>query len=334
MPSVKKSLKGTRSTDQEVLRELSKTNPIPGLILQYRELYKLKSTYILALPKTINPKTGRIHSSFSQIIVATGRLSSSEPNLQNIPASSDWGLKIREAFVAPPKYQFISADYSQIELRVLAQLTGDKNLIQAFLNEEDIHAKTAGEIFGVPLDKVTHEQRQVGKRINFSIMYGLTPFGLSKDLDIKQSEAKIYIEKYFEQYPKVAQWMDETVEQAKKDGFVQTWLGRRRYIAGINEKNKSLYLAARRIVINSPVQGTSAEIMKLAMLKVHTALKKAGLKSEIVLQIHDELIFECPTTELEKTTRIAEKEMESIVKWKIPLVVSMRNGKNWAEITK
>lgn len=334
LPVIKKSMKGKRSTDQEVLSELSKKHPIPGLILQYRELFKLKSTYIDALPEYVNPKTKRIHTSFSQTIVATGRLSSSDPNLQNIPASGEFGLKIREAFVAPRGSQFLSADYSQIELRVLAHMTKDKNLCDAFLDSIDIHKQTAAQIFDVPVDKVTHEQRQVGKRINFSIIYGLTPFGLSRDLGIKQGEAKKYIEKYFAQYPKVAEWIEHTVEEAKKRGYTQTLMGRRRYVPGLREKNRSLYESARRIAINSPVQGTSAEIMKVAMINIERTLIKEKLKSKIILQIHDELLLECPNDELKTVENLVKKEMESAVRWDIPLTVALRTGKNWAKTTK
>jgi len=332
LPVIKKSAKGQRSTDREVLRELSKEHPIPGLILQYRELFKLKSTYIDALPLTINPDTKRIHTSFSQTIVATGRLSSSSPNLQNIPAGGELGLQIREAFIAPRGYKLVSADYSQIDLRVLAHLTNDKTLSDAFLDDTDIHAQTAAQLFEVPINKVTNEQRQTGKRVNFSIIYGQTPFGMAKDLGIKQSQAKEYIERYFAQYPKVSAWMEKTVDTATKDGFVTTWLGRRRYVPGLQEKNRTLYQAERRIAINSPVQGTSAEIMQLAMIKVVAALKK--LTSKIVLQIHDEILLEVPNAEVERVKKILKQEMETVVSWKIPLKVSIREGKNWAKITK
>jgi len=334
LPVIKKSTKGKRSTDQEVLTELRKEHPIPGLILNYRELFKLKSTYIEALPKTINPETKRIHTSFSQTMVATGRLSSSRPNLQNIPASGDLGLKIREAFVAPRGHRFISADYSQMELRVLAHMTNDKNLVAAFSDSHDIHRQVAAQIFNLPMEKITHEQRQLGKRINFGIIYGMTPYGLSRDLSIKPKEAKEYIEKYFEQYPKVAEWIEKTVEKAKKTGFTETLMGRRRYVPGLKEKNKTLYEAARRIAINSPVQGTSAEIMKIAMINTHNALQKGGLEAKIALQIHDELLIESPHSEVEKTKKIVQKEMETVVKWKFPMKVAIRTGKNWAEITK
>jgi DNA polymerase-1 len=334
LPVLKKSGGGQRSTDQEVLEELSKTHPIPGLIMQYRELYKLKSTYIEALPKSINPETNRIHTSFSQTMVATGRLSSSNPNLQNIPASGDLGLKIREAFVAARGKQLISADYSQIELRVLAHMTKEKVLIDAFTNDIDIHKQTAAQIFNVPLEKVTNEERQLGKKINFSIIYGLTPYGLSKDLGIKLSEAKEYITRYFEKYPKIAKWIEETVEEATKNGFTTTLLGRRRYVPGLHEKNKNLYDASKRIAVNSPVQGSSAEIMKLAMININDALKKGNFDAKLILQIHDEVVIECPNEEIERVERLLKKEMESVVKWEIPLIANIRTGKNWAKITK
>jgi DNA polymerase-1 len=334
LPVVKKSVTGRRSTSAEVLAELSKTHPVPGLILQYRELFKLKSTYIEALPEAINPKTNRIHTSFSQTMVRTGRLSSSNPNLQNIPASGDLAMKIRSAFIAARGKQFVSADYSQIDLRVLAQLTKDKNLSAAFLEDTDIHKQTASQIFGIPIGKITHEQRQLGKRINFSIIYGLTPYGLSKDLGIKQKEAKEYIERYFEQYPKVLEWIEKVALEAKKSGFVETWFGRRRYVPGLKEKNRALYEASKRIAINSPVQGTSAEIMKLAMIRVYRRLKKEGYDSNLILQIHDEILLEVPNDEVKSVEKLIKEEMVSVVAWKIPLSVTIRTGKNWAKITK
>ncbi len=334
LPVVKKSSKGKRSTDREVLLELSKVHPIPGLILRYRELFKLQSTYLEPLPLCVNSKTQRIHTSFSQTIVATGRLSSSDPNLQNIPASEDFGVAIRSAFVAAKGKRFISADYSQIELRVLAHITKDNNLTQAFLEGRDIHTQTSAQIFDVPIKKVTHEQRQVGKRINFSIIYGLTPYGLSRDLGIKPSEAKEYIQKYFDQYPKVAEWIEKTAEETKKLGYSQTCFGRRRYISGLKEKNKNLYEAARRVAINSPVQGTSADIIKLAMIEINNTFIKKNLDAEIILQIHDELIVEVKSSDLKKTEEIITSCMEGVVNWEIPISVELRSGKNWGDVTK
>lgn len=332
LPVVRKTLKGQRGTGQKVLEELSKIHPIPGLILQYRELSKLKSTYTQTLINEINPKTGRIHTSFSQTMVSTGRLSSSNPNLQNIPTTADHGIRI--AFEAEQNNIYISADYSQIELRVLAHMSKDKILIDAFKKNTDIHKQTASQIFDIPIDKVTKEQRQVGKRINFSIIYGLTPYGLSKDLGIKLSQAKEYINKYFEKYKKVAEWIKATIKTATKKGYTETLMGRRRYIPGLKEKNKNIYQASTRIATNSPIQGTSAEIMKFSMLKVKKAMTKAKLKAKIILQIHDELILELPKNEGERVEKLIKKEMENIVKWSVPLKITIQRGENWEQVTK
>lgn len=333
-PIKKTSKKTGFSTDQEVLNELAKEHPIPGLLLQYRELSKLKSTYIDALPTYINPKTGRIHTSFSQTGTATGRLASSEPNLQNIPIDIDREHSIRSAFKAPRGEQFISADYSQIELRVLAYLSQEPHLINAFVNGEDVHARTAAGLFDVKLADVTSKQRQLGKRINFSIMYGLTPYGLSKDLGIPVSEAHQYITKFFEQYPKVSAWMERVIEETKEHGYVTTHWGRRRYLPGIYEKNRTLYDLAHRMAINTKAQGTSAELVKIGMINVDEQLKKLGGDAKIVLQIHDELLITVPNDAVEKTEKLVKKTLESVVDWNVPLEVSVRHGKNWGEASK
>ncbi len=334
LPVVKKSHKGQRSTDQDVLQELSKLHPVPALLIQHRELSKLKNTYIRPLPGFVNPKTGRIHTSYSQTMVATGRLSSTDPNMQNIPASAGYGMQIRSAFVSPYGKMFMSADYSQIELRVLAFLSQDPVLISIFKQQRDIHTETAAQLFGVPMDKVTGEQRQLGKRINFSIMYGMSPFGLAKDLDIKQGDAKTYIEKYFATYPKVAEWMDKTVREAIIHGYVETWFGRRRYIRELQEKNKTIFESGRRMAINTPVQGTQAEIMKIAMININNLFIDKKLEASMILQIHDEIIIELPKDELETVQSIVKREMERVVEWNVPLDVSIRSGKNWADISK
>ncbi|TET05927.1 DNA polymerase I [Candidatus Dependentiae bacterium] len=336
LPPQKKSVKGKGySTDHEVLSKLSKLHPVPGLIMKYRELFKLKSTYIEALPTYINPKTGKIHTTFSQISTATGRLSSYRPNLQNIPTDSGgYGIEIRAAFKPQEGHKFLSADYSQIELRVMAYLTQEQRLMEAFSKGRDIHTETAALLFDVPLGKVTHDQRQIGKRINFSILYGLTPYGLSKELDISFKDAKYYIDKYFEQYPVVSEWMEKVIEQVKDTGYVETEWGRRRYIPGIYERNKVLYEEARRIAINTRVQGTAADVMKLGMLQLDQALHKHGLDSKIVLQIHDELILSVPEIQLKETTNLVKSTLEGIVDWNVPLTVSLREGSNWKEITK
>lgn len=336
LPPQKKSAKGTsHSTDQEVLAALSILHPVPGLILQYRELSKLLNTYIEALPNYINPHSQAIHTTFSQIATATGRLASSNPNLQNIPAEgSSYGLKVRQAFQARPGYTFVSADYSQIELRVLAHLSQDPVLQKAFSDNQDIHAETAAYLYKTTLDTVTHEQRQLGKRINFSVLYGLTPFGLSKDLTIPLKQAKQYIDDYFHHYAAVAEWMEQLIEDAKRKGYVETLYGRRRYIPELHEKNRTLFDAARRIAINMPVQGTAADIMKLGMLALQRLFHEQQLDAQMLLQIHDELIISVRTEQLEQTTALIRKELETIVAWSVPLQVSIRTGQTWADVTK
>ena len=333
LPPQKKSAKGTGySTDQEVLKALSKIHPIPGLIIKYREYSKLKTTYIDALPSYINPKTGRIHTTFNQTDVATGRLSSSDPNLQNIPADRA-GLEIRAAFMPKEGNVFLSADYSQIELRVLAQLSGDKNLIKSFQEGRDIHTETASKLFDVPFEKVTNKQRQIGKRINFSMLYGLTPYGLSKDIGIPVSEAKKYIDTYFAQYPGVSQWMEGVIEETKKKGYVQTYWGRRRYIPGIYEKNKTLYQLAKRVTINTKAQGTAAEIMKKGMIELKKSFEKEKLDGQVLLQIHDELLISVPKDQAKESEKVVRKALESVVDWKVKLVVTTRFGDSWKYVT-
>jgi DNA polymerase-1 len=333
LPTQKKSAKGGYSTDREVLEELSKLHPVPGLMLKYRELFKLKTTYIDALPEFVNPETKRIHTTFSQTSVATGRLSSFDPNLQNIPASG-YGIEIRAAFKPQEGHVFLSADYSQIELRVLAFLSKDENLTQAFLHNHDVHKETAARLFDVPLAEVTHEQRQIGKRINFSILYGLTPYGLSKDLGIPFKDAKLYIDKYFAQYPGVSAWMEGIIRSTERDGFVRTYWGRRRDIPAIYEKNRSLYEEAKRIAVNTVAQGTAAEIMKQGMIKLDAELKKQGLDAKIILQIHDELLISVAKNQQEAVQKVVKEILEKVVNWPIPLVVTTRVGADWKEVSK
>ena len=332
LPPQKKSSKRTGySTDQEVLEALSSMHPIPALILKYRELYKLQSTYTQALPGYINPNDNRIHTTFSQTRVPTGRLASFDPNMQNIPASGP-GVAIRSAFKSTGKNCFIAADYSQIELRVLAYLSQDKALIDAFNQNRDIHRETAARLFDCPFSQVTHEQRQVGKRINFSILYGLTPYGLSKDLNIPFKEAKLYIDKYFAQFPRVKTWMETIISQVEKDGYVTTLWGRRRYIPSIYEKNRVLYDEAKRIAINTVAQGTAAEIVKKGMIAVHKSLAK--YKASMLLQIHDELLIEAPAEERESIIFEIKNNLENVVNWNVPLVASISSGFNWQEVSK
>ncbi len=334
LPPQKKRMRGTGySTDQEVLALLAPLHPVPALIMKYRELFKLQTTYIQALPTYVNPRDNRVHTTFSQTRVATGRLSSFDPNLQNIPASSP-GIEIRRAFKPDEGKLFISADYSQIELRVLAFLSQDERLKEAFLSGRDIHRETAAHLFEVSFDEVTHEQRQVGKRINFSILYGMTPYGLSKDLKIPFKDAKLYIDKYFAQYPGVRAWMDGVIEKTKELGYVTTYWGRRRYVPGIYEKNHVLYQEAVRIAINTVAQGTAAEIMKQGMITLSDRLIKESIDAQILLQIHDELIIAAPEAQIEPVERLVQEALEGVVDWDVPLAVTIRHGENWKEVSK
>ncbi len=331
----KKSAKGSFSTDSQVLQVLAKEHPIPGLIAKHRELSKLKNTYIDVLPNYINPKTNKIHTSFSQTAVATGRLASSDPNLQNIPADAHgYGIEVRAAFKPDEGNLFISADYSQIELRVMAYLSQDKNLLESFARGADIHTQTAAKLFNVLPDEVTHQQRQVGKRINFSVLYGLTPYGLSKDLGIPFKDAKQYIETYFEQYSGVRAWMDSVVEQTKEKGYVTTLYGRRRYIPAIYESNRSLYQEAVRIAVNTRVQGTAAEIMKIGMIKLVDLFKQHKVPAHMLLQIHDELLISTPKEQQEEVQMLTRQVLEAVVDWNVPLSVTTRSGTTWKEVTK
>lgn len=336
LPPSKKSAKGTGySTDQEVLEMLSVFHPVPALIKKYRELAKLKSTYIDALPKYVSKHSNRLHTSFNQTTVATGRLASTEPNLQNIPTDSQgYGIEIRAAFIPKLGHLFLSADYSQIELRVLAYLSQDNRLMDAFLHNLDIHAQTAAALFEVPLEQVTSAQRQIGKRINFSVLYGMTPYGLSQDLNIPYKDAKTYIEKYFAQYPSVSAWMEKVIIDTKHHGYVTTLGGRRRYIPAIYEKNRPLYEEARRVAINTVAQGTAAEIMKMGMIELHKAFEEKTLGAQILLQIHDELLISVPENHVEATAAVVKNILNNVVSWNVPLEVNIRTGKNWKEVTK
>jgi DNA polymerase-1 len=295
-------------------------------------LYKIKSTYLEALLAAMDPHTKKIHTSFSQTATATGRLASSDPNVQNIPVSDEW--PVRSAFKAAENHYLISADYSQIELRVLAHISQDPALIEAFKAGHDIHAETASGLFNVPLAEVDSKQRSLAKTINFSILYGLSAYGLARDLDIPQKEAQQYIERYFAHYPKVVAWMDTVIEFAKDHGYVQTLWGRRRYVPGIYEKNRNLYELARRVAINTVVQGTAAELMKKGMLELDARLKQQYPSTQLLLQIHDELIIQTPAVEVEPVQALVKSTLETIVSWNIPLLVSLRHGSDWQEITK
>lgn len=329
-----KPLKKTKtgySTGMDVLEELSKTHELPMEILNYRTLYKLKTTYVDTLPKLIDKKTGRIHTSFNQTVTATGRLSSSEPNLQNIPIRGEWGAKIREVFIADKGCVLISADYSQVELRILANISGDEGLTDAFNKDIDIHTRTASELFNIPKESVTEEIRRIAKTVNFGVVYGISPFGLSEALNIAPKEAATYIEQYFKKHEGVKNYMDDAVKMARENGYVKTLMGRKRPIPEINSHNTNIRQQAERLAINTPIQGTAADLIKIAMINIWQRLKERDLKTRMILQIHDELLFEVPETELETAKKLITHEMENALSLSVPLKVDMGWGKNWAK---
>jgi DNA polymerase-1 len=329
LPVIKKGKTGP-STDQEVLEKLSEQHPLPAAILEYRSLSKLKSTYLDTLP-TLVAADGRIHTTYHQAATATGRLSSTDPNLQNIPVRTELGREIRRAFVAAEGHQLVSADYSQVELRLLAHIAEDPVLIDAFLNDQDIHTRTAAEVFGVPPEQVDREQRRRAKMVNFGIAYGLSPHGLSARLGIPQEEARDIIERYFARYAGIYRYLRETVDTARKTGYVETLYGRRRYMPDLNSKNRGVAQAAERAAINMPIQGTAADLIKKAMLVVDAALKAEGLKTVMLLQVHDELLFEAPDAEVEQVKALAVKGMSSVASLKVPLKVDVGAGRSWAD---
>ena len=319
------------STDVEVLNELSKDFPLPAKVLEYRSLSKLKSTYVDALPQLVNPKTGRIHTSFNQTVTATGRLSSSDPNLQNIPIRSPEGRRIREAFMPEEGSRILSADYSQVELRILAHLSRDPFLVDTFQKDQDVHAATAGEIFHVSPDRVNPEMRRLAKVINFGIIYGMSAFGLAKELGIQPAVAQAYIANYFQKYHGVRDYIDSSLEAAREKGYVTTLMNRRRYLPDIKSPNRSVRQFAERIAINAPIQGTAADLIKVAMIRIHRRLIQEKRETKLILQIHDELVFEVPEGELEGVRAMVKEEMEGVTKLVIPLKVEIGAGKNWAE---
>jgi len=327
----KKTKTGQYQTDEETLQYLKNRHEIVPIILEHRGLKKLLSTYVEALPKLINSKTGKIHTSFNQTIVSTGRLSSSNPNLQNIPIKEEQGREIRRAFIAQSDCVLLSADYSQVELRIMAHLSGDKNMLEAFFSGQDIHAATAAKIFKVPISEVTSEMRRKAKTANFGIIYGISAFGLSERLDIPRKEAAALIEGYFESFPDVKNYMDKSIETARRDGFVQTLFGRKLYLPNINSQNANVRGFAERNAINAPIQGTAADIVKIAMVKIDNELTKRNLKTEMILQIHDELVFNVPNDELELVKQLVKTEMENAVKLNVPLTAELGVGQNWLE---
>jgi DNA polymerase-1 len=330
LPVIKKTKTGY-STDAEVLEELSDKHEIVDKIINYRQLVKLKSTYTDGLISCIG-KDGRIHSSFNQTVTATGRISSTEPNLQNIPIKMEQGRRIRKAFVPEnDEYVIISGDYSQIELRVLAHISQDKSLINSFVNNEDIHRRTASEVFGIPMDEVTPLQRSRAKAVNFGIIYGQSDYGLSKELKISRKEAKSYIDNYFKRYSGVKDYLDSAILDAKDKGYVTTLMNRIRYIPEINSTNKNVKKFGERLAMNTPIQGSAADIIKIAMVKVYSRIKKEKLKSRLILQVHDELIVEAYKNEIDYMKQLIKSEMENAVKLSVPLVVDINVGNNWYE---
>lgn len=331
LPVLEKTPTGQPSTSESVLQELAHNYPLPKVILEYRSLSKLKSTYTDQLPLQICSKTGRVHTSYHQAVAATGRLSSANPNLQNIPIRTEEGRRIRQAFIAPPGYKIVAADYSQIELRIMAHLSQDAGLLKAFTEGLDIHQATAAEVFSMPLTQVTSEQRRSAKAINFGLIYGMSAFGLARQLDIDRESAQAYIDLYFARYPGVKQYMDNTRRLAHKQGYVETLFGRRLTLPEINTRNLQRQRAAERAAINAPLQGTAADIIKKAMLSVETALEQAKLDAHMVMQVHDELVFEVAENQLDAAIAIIKDSMMQAAELQVPLVVDVGVGANWDE---
>ena len=328
----KKTKTGQYATGEEILEGFRKDHPIVDKILDWRQVGKLKSTYVDALPLLVNPDTGRIHSTFNQAVAATGRLSSTNPNLQNIPIRTERGRKVRELFVPRDEaHVLLAADYSQIELRVIASMSGDPAMLEAFSSGADIHASTAAKVFGVPLEEVSREQRSHAKTVNFGIIYGVSAFGLAQQTSLSRTEAKEIIESYFQTYPGIKKYIDDQVAQAREKGYVETLLGRRRYLRDINSRNGAMRGHAERNAINAPIQGTAADIVKLAMLRVDAKLREEGFKSPMILQVHDELVFDVRRDELDALRAMVASEMEQAFKLEVPLVVDTGVGENWLQ---
>jgi DNA polymerase-1 len=332
LPVLSKTAKGQASTAEAVLAELAEQDfPLPKVLMQYRSMSKLKSTYTDRLPEQINPRTGRIHTSYHQAVAATGRLSSSDPNLQNIPIRTAEGRRIRQAFVAPTGYKLLAADYSQIELRIMAHLAKDEGLLHAFRNDLDVHKATAAEVFGVELADVTTDQRRSAKAINFGLIYGMSAFGLAKQIGVDRKQSQAYIDRYFARYPGVLQYMERTRAQAAEQGFVETIFGRRLYLPEINAKNPALRKGAERTAINAPMQGTAADIIKKAMVAVDNWLTSSGLDAKVILQVHDELVLEVREDLVEKVREEIRIHMSDAAKLDVPLLVEVGVGNNWDE---
>ncbi|MBI1943505.1 MAG: DNA polymerase I [Betaproteobacteria bacterium] len=329
LPVKKKTPSGQPSTDEDVLAELALDYPLPKLLLEYRALAKLKSTYTDKLPRMVQPQTGRVHTTYSQATAVTGRLASNDPNLQNIPIRTPQGRRIREAFIAPPGSRIVSADYSQIELRIMAHLSGDEGLRHAFAHGHDVHQATAAEVFGVPLDKVSRDERRTAKVINFGLIYGMSAFGLAQNLGIERATAQAYIDSYFTRYPGVKRFMDETRERARKDGYVETVFGRRLRLPEMKSGSPARRAAAERAAINAPMQGTAADLIKLAMIAVQGWLDEEKLNSMLIMQVHDELVLEVPDQELDALKEKVREVMQNVAKLEVPLIVDVGVGENW-----
>jgi DNA polymerase-1 len=329
LPVIKKTPKGAPSTAEEVLVELALDYPLPKVLLTYRSLSKLKSTYTDKLPEMIDPGTGRIHTSYHQAVAATGRLSSSDPNLQNIPIRTEEGRRIRQAFIAPEGYRILAADYSQIELRIMAHLSGDRGLLDAFERGLDVHRATAAEVFDVTLDAVSDDQRRKAKAINFGLIYGMSAFGLAKQLQLGRNEAQAYIDRYFQRYPGVQNYMDRTRQLAREQGYVETLFGRRLYLPEINARNRMRAQAAERTAINAPMQGTAADIIKKAMLAVDAWLEASPVEARMIMQVHDELVLEVRDSAAEEVAEELRELMAGAARLDVPLVVDTGVGDNW-----
>ena len=331
MPVIKKTATGARSTDEEVLEKLAEDYPLPARILEHRSLSKLKGTYTDKLAQMALPRTGRVHTHYAQAVAVTGRLSSNEPNLQNIPIRTAEGRKVREAFVAPAGSLIASADYSQIELRIMAHLSGDEALLKAFHQGLDVHKATAAEVFGLSPDQVSSEQRRYAKTINFGLIYGMSAFGLAGNLGIERSAAQSYIDQYFLRFSGVKKFMDDIRLQAKARGYVETVFGRRLWLPEINSPNGPRRQGAERAAINAPMQGTAADLIKLSMIAVQSWLELERMQSKMVMQVHDELVLEVPNAELEKVRTHIPQLMANVAQLKVPLIAEVGVGKNWDE---
>jgi DNA polymerase-1 len=331
IPVLRKTPTGQPSTAEDVLEELAEQYELPKLIIEYRGLAKLKSTYTDKLPLQVNAKTGRVHTSYHQAVAATGRLSSQDPNLQNIPIRSAEGRRIRQAFIPPRGYRLLAADYSQIELRIMAHLSGDASLLKAFAEDRDIHQATAAEVLGVPLESVTSEQRRSAKAINFGLIYGMSAFGLARQLGIGRNEAQKYVDLYFERYPGVKRYMDETRTQAREQGYVETVFGRRLYLQDIASRNAALRQYAERSAINAPMQGTAADIIKRAMIEVDAWLQNSKVDARLIMQVHDELVLEVRSEAIDAVTTKIREHMSEAAQLRVPLKVDIGVGDNWDE---